>query len=87
MQMARRKVTIMFTFVAATLFSAAFLMAVGTIIWMVAAYHDKMVAALLFQPIPQTPQVYHIRVSRPRVTHRLSKADAAAPASPSLFAA
>jgi|TARA_B100002052_G_C15367370_1_gene369529 hypothetical protein len=85
--MARQKVTMMFTLVAATLFSAAFLLAAGTIAWMFAAYHDKMVAALLFQPIPQTPQVYHIRVSRPRVTHRLSKADAAAPASPSLFAA
>lgn len=60
----------MFTIVAATLFSAAFLLAMGTIAWMFMTYHDKMVAALLFQPIPQTPRVYHIRVSRPRVTHR-----------------
>lgn len=58
----------MFTLVAATLFSAAFLMAAGTIAWMFAAYRDKMVAALLFQPIPQEPAVYHIRVRRPRVS-------------------
>lgn len=74
--MARQKVLDMFTLIAATLFSAAFLLAAGTIAWMFAAYHDKMVAALLFQPIPQTPQVYHIRVSRPRVTHSLRKATA-----------
>ena len=86
MQMARRKVTIMFTFVAATLFSAAFLMAVGTIIWMV-AYHDKMVAALLFQPIPQTPQVYHIRINRPRVTNRLRAPDTRSSAAHPLSAA
>ena len=87
MQMARRKVTIMFTLVAATLFSAAFLLAAGTIAWMFAAYHDKMVAALLFQPIPQTPQVYHIRVSRPRVTHRLRAAGAPSPTQAPLSAA
>ncbi|WP_443018168.1 MULTISPECIES: hypothetical protein [unclassified Sphingobium] len=78
--MARQKVIAMFTLVAATLFSAAFLLAVATIAWMFAAYHDKMVAALLFQPIPQTPQVYHIRVSRPRVTHGLRKASLPLPA-------
>ncbi|WP_298396087.1 hypothetical protein [Sphingobium sp.] len=69
----------MFTLVAATLFSGAFLLAIGTMAWMFAAYHDKMVAALLFQPIPQTPQVYHIRVSRPRVTHGLRKVSHALP--------
>lgn len=56
----------MFTFVAATLFSAAFLLAAGTIVWMLALYRDKMVAALLFEPIPQEAPVYHIRIKRPR---------------------
>lgn len=56
----------MFTIVAATIFSAAFLLAAGTIAWMFTLYHDKMVAALLFEPIPQTPTVYHVRVRRNR---------------------
>ncbi|QGP78817.1 hypothetical protein [Sphingobium sp. CAP-1] len=60
----------MFALIAATLFSAAFLLAVGTITWMFAHYHDKMVAALRFEPIPQHPPVYHLRVRRPRVTPR-----------------
>ena len=58
----------MFTFVAATLFLGAFLMAVGTIAWMFLLYHDKMVAALQFEPIPHTP-VYEIRVRRPRAAN------------------
>ncbi|KQN04737.1 hypothetical protein ASE85_07005 [Sphingobium sp. Leaf26] len=57
----------MFALVAATLFSAAFLLAIGTIAWMFAHYHDKMVAALQFEPIPQNPPVYNIRIRRPRV--------------------
>jgi hypothetical protein len=57
----------MFALVAATLFSGAFLLAIGTIAWMFALYHDKMVAALQFEPIPQNPPVYHIRIRRPRV--------------------
>lgn len=57
----------MFTIVAATVFSAAFLLAAGTIIWMFALYHEKMAAALLFEPIPQTAPVYHIRIRRTRV--------------------
>ncbi|CAM5500304.1 hypothetical protein ACFSUK_27700 [Sphingobium scionense] len=57
----------MFTIVAATIFSAAFLLAVGTIAWMFALYHQKMAAALLFEPIPQEPPVYHIRIQRNRV--------------------
>ena len=85
--MARQKVTMMFTLVAATLFSAAFLLAAGTIAWMFAAYHDKMVAALLFQPIPQTPQVYHIRINRPRVTNRLRAPDTRSSAAHPLSAA
>jgi hypothetical protein len=65
-QMARWKVITMFTLIAATLFSGAFLLAIGTIAWMFALYHDKMVAALQFEPIPQHPPVYHLRIRRPR---------------------
>jgi hypothetical protein len=60
----------MFTLVAATLFSGAFLFAIGTMFWMFAAYRDKMVAALLFEPIPQEPPVYNIRIRRPRAATR-----------------
>lgn len=65
--MARQKVISMFTVIAATLFSAAFLLAISTMAWMFMAYRDKMVAALLFEPIPRQPAVYHIRIRRPRV--------------------
>ncbi|WP_420145028.1 hypothetical protein [Sphingobium sp.] len=57
----------MFTLVAAALFSAAFLLSIGTIAWMFMLYHDKMMAALTFEPIPQNPPVYHLRIRRPRV--------------------
>lgn len=57
----------MFTIVAAIIFFGSTLLAIGTMLWMFAAYHDKMVAALLFQPIPQEPRVYYIRTSRRRV--------------------
>lgn len=57
----------MFTLVAATVFFAAFLLAASTIVGMLALYRDKMVAALLFEPIPQQPPVYHLRISRCRV--------------------
>ena len=56
----------MFTLVAATLFSAAFAFAIGTMGWMFLTYRDKMIAALAFEPIPQKPVVYHIRIRRPR---------------------
>lgn len=58
----------MFTIVAASVFFAAFLLAAGTVIGMFALYRDKMVAALLFEPIPQETPVYRLRVSRRRVT-------------------
>ncbi|MFB0873305.1 MULTISPECIES: hypothetical protein [unclassified Sphingobium] len=70
----------MFTFVAATLFSAAFLFAIGTIIWMLVHYHDKMVAALQFKPMPQEPQVYHIHIRRPRVLRTQRRAARPLPA-------
>lgn len=53
----------MFTLVAATVFFAAFLLAAGTILGMFALYRDKMIAALLFEPIPQEAPVYRLRIS------------------------
>ena len=40
--MARQKVISMFTVIAATLFSAAFLLAISTMAWMFLAYRDKV---------------------------------------------
>ncbi|NIJ16100.1 hypothetical protein FHS54_001066 [Sphingobium vermicomposti] len=61
---------IMFTVIAATVFLAAFLLAAGTIVSMFALYRDKMVAALLFEPIPQEAPVYRLRISRRRAAPR-----------------
>jgi len=72
----------MFTIVAATIFSAAFLLAVGTIAWMFALYHQKMAAALLFEPIPQNPPVYHVRITRNRVRQPGRTTTLSAPALP-----
>jgi hypothetical protein len=58
----------MFTIVAAIVFFAAFLLAGCTIGAMFALYRDKMVAALLFEPIPQEAPVYRLRINRRRVT-------------------
>jgi hypothetical protein len=57
----------MLTVFAAFVFSAAALLAIGTIGWMFLTYRDKMVAALSFEPMPETPRVYEIRIRRPRV--------------------
>ena len=57
----------MFTVIAATVFLAAFLLAATTITTMFALYRDKMMAALLFEPSPQEPPVYRLRVVRRRV--------------------
>lgn len=69
----------MFTIVAATVFFAAFLLAAGVIVGMFALYHEKMVAALLFEPIPRQPPVYHLRISRRRVHPSRALVPAAAP--------
>ena len=58
----------MFTFVAATVFFASFLLAAATIVGMLALYRDKMLAALLCEPIPQQPRVYRLRVDRRRAS-------------------
>ncbi len=57
----------MFTILAMTIFSGAFFLALATIAWMFAHYHEKMIAALRFEPIPQTAPVYQLRISRRRV--------------------
>jgi hypothetical protein len=57
----------MFALVAGLVFSIALLLAVGTILAMFALYHDKMVAALLFEPIPKEAPVYKLHIRRPRM--------------------
>lgn len=57
----------MFTILATLIFSGAFFLALATIAWMFAHYHEKMIAALRFEPIPQTAPVYQLRISRRRV--------------------
>jgi ABC-type Na+ efflux pump permease subunit len=57
----------MFAIVAGLVFSIAFLLAIGTIFAMFALYHDKMVAALQFQPIPKETPAYQLRIRRPRI--------------------
>jgi hypothetical protein len=56
----------MVSLVAALVFFAAFLLAIGTMAGMFALYRDKIVAALLFEPLPQEPPVYRLRISRRR---------------------
>lgn len=58
----------MFAILAITIFSGAFFLALATIVWMFAQYQEKMVAALRFEPIPQAPPVYQLRISRRRVS-------------------
>lgn len=70
----------MFTIVATTVFFAAFLLAAGVIVGMFALYHEKMVAALLFEPIPQQPPVYRLRISRRRAPPNHPLATTVAPA-------
>ncbi|WP_340265170.1 hypothetical protein [Sphingobium mellinum] len=70
----------MFTVIAATVFLAAFLLAATTITSMLALYHDKMAAALLFDPIPKEAPVYRMRIVRRRVGTDGGKTGAAAPA-------
>src|SRR3546814_1145555 len=55
---------LMFALVAAFVFIGSFLLAAGTIVGMLMLYHDKMVAALTFEPIPREVPVYRLRISR-----------------------
>lgn len=58
----------MFALIAALVFMGSFLLAAGTIVGMFMLYHDKMVAALTFEPIPKDVPVYRLRISRRRVS-------------------
>ncbi|WP_242130294.1 hypothetical protein [Sphingobium sp. Sx8-8] len=64
----------MFALIAALVFIGSFLLAAGTILGMLLAYHDKMVAALTFAPIPQEAPVYRMRISRRRAAPATHKA-------------
>lgn len=70
----------MFTLIAAIVFFTAFLLAATTITMMLALYRDKMIAALLFEPIPQETRVYRLKISRRRVPDRNLRASAPRPA-------
>ncbi len=56
----------MFATIAAFVFASGFALAVGVIAWMLTHYRDKMVAALLVEPMPQTVRVYHVNITRRR---------------------
>lgn len=73
----------MFALIAAIVFATALSLAIGTMAFMFATYHDKMMAALLYKPAADAPPVYHVAVrhSRPRplATLRLTGNTHAAP--------
>lgn len=71
---------LMFALIAALVFTGSFLLAMGTIIGMLALYHDKMVAALTFEPIPQEVPVYRLRISRRRAVPATRQTPPAFPA-------
>ena len=56
----------MFATVAAIVFASGFALAIGVIAWMFTHYRDKIVAALLVEPMPQTVRVYHVNITRRR---------------------
>jgi hypothetical protein len=58
----------MVAIVAALVFAAAFALAVGTMTFMFAAYRDKMIAALLYQPEPAPQPTYSVAILRTRRT-------------------
>lgn len=57
----------MFELISELVLVSGFAVAIGVIAWMFAQYRDKIVAALVLEPMPETVRVYHVRVSRPRV--------------------
>ncbi|RVT42434.1 hypothetical protein ENE74_07600 [Sphingobium algorifonticola] len=58
----------MFATVAALVFALGFALAIGVIAWMFTHYSEKIVAALLVEPMPQTVRVYHVSITRRRAT-------------------
>ena len=57
----------MFAMIATLVFVTAAAFSTFVIATMFAAYREKMVAALLFQPMPQTTPVYHVEIRRRHV--------------------
>lgn len=57
----------MFGMIAAFVFVTGFGFAIGVIAWMFAHYQQKIVAALLIEPMPQAVRVYNVRITRARV--------------------
>lgn len=57
----------MFGFISELVLVTGFATAIGVIAWMFMQYRDKIVAALVLEPMPQTVRVYHVKISRPRV--------------------
>ncbi|MGK2911406.1 MAG: hypothetical protein ACSLE1_16640 [Sphingobium sp.] len=57
----------MFELISELVLVSGFAVAIGVIAWMFAQYRDKIIAALVLEPMPQTVKVYHVRISRPRV--------------------
>lgn len=70
----------MFTFLSALVFSAAFALAVGTIGWMLAQYRDKMMAALLFEPVPRERAACSLHITRRRIARDAARPVRAMPA-------
>lgn len=57
----------MFGLISTLVLGLSFTLAITVIAWMLLQYQEKIVAALLIEPMPQTVRVYEVRVSRPRV--------------------
>ena len=57
----------MFGLISTLVLGLSFTLAITVIAWMFLQYREKIVAALLIEPMPQTVRVYEVRVSRPRV--------------------
>jgi len=57
----------MFGLISALIFVFSFALAIGVIAWMFTQYREKIVAALLVEPMPETVRVYEVRITRPRV--------------------
>ena len=50
----------MFALTAATLFFLAFILSGAVIVWMFSSYRDKIIAAVLFEPLPKDEPPYRM---------------------------
>ena len=57
----------MFGLISELVLVVGFAIAIGVIAWMFSQYRDKIIAALVLEPMPQMVRVYHVNISRPRV--------------------